>query len=138
PPAAPHRRFDWPNPRTVDFTGRARDGPCRPKKGPRGPSLLFGGPDWLLAHTMEPTPRAQRSFEEEAEALLQRAVRTRGSAAAAFFLEAAEVYGGKLGRRDRAILCFQQASRADPQDAGLTQQLRRELFTERRFHAVFA
>ena len=87
---------------------------------------------------MEPTSRAQRSFEEEAEALLQRAVRTRGSAAAAFFLEAAEVYGGKLGRRDRAILCFQQATRADPEDASLPQQLRRELFAQHRYRAVFA
>src|SRR5271170_8258212 len=87
---------------------------------------------------MEPTSRAQRSFEEEAEALLQRAVRTSGPAAAAFFLEAAEVYGEKLGRRDRAILCFQQASRADPADRSLPQQLRAELFAQRRFRAVFA
>ncbi len=87
---------------------------------------------------MEPTSRAQQSFEEEAEALLQRAGRTRGSAAAAFFLEAAEVYGEKLGRRDRAILCFQLAARADPEDTALPQQLRRELFVERRFGAVFA
>ena len=87
---------------------------------------------------MEPTSRAQRSFEEEAEALLQRAGRTRGSAAAAFFLEAAEVYGEKLGRRERAILCFSQAARADPSDRSLPQQLRTELFVERRFRSVFS
>ena len=87
--------------------------------------------------TMEPTSRAQHSFEEEAEALLQRAGRTRGPAAAAFFLEAAEVYGEKLGRRERAMLCFQQAARADPSDRSLPQQLRTELFAERRFRAVF-
>jgi golgin subfamily B member 1 len=86
---------------------------------------------------MEPTSRAQHSFEEEAEALLQRAGRTRGPAAAAFFLEAAEVYGEKLGRRERAMLCFQQAARADPSDRSLPQQLRTELFAERRFRAVF-
>ena len=88
--------------------------------------------------TMDPTSRAQRSFEEEAEALLQRAGRSRGRAAAAFFLEAAQLYGSKLGRRDRAILCFQQAARADPGDTSLPQQLRQQLFAERRFGAVFA
>jgi len=87
---------------------------------------------------MEPTSREQRSFEEEAAALLQRAGRTRGPSAAAFFLEAAQVYGEKLGRRDRAILCFQQAARADPADRSLPQQLRTELFADRRFRAVFA
>jgi len=87
---------------------------------------------------MEPTSRAQHTFEEEAEALLQRAGRTHGPSAAAFFLEAAQVYGEKLGRRDRAILCFQQAARADPEDRSLPKQLRTELFAERRFRAVFA
>jgi len=86
---------------------------------------------------MEPTSRAQRPFEEEAEALLQRAARTRGAAAAAFFLEAAEVYGEKLRRPDRAILCLQQAARSDPEDASLTRQLRATLFVQRRFGALF-
>ncbi|HMK74538.1 MAG TPA: hypothetical protein VK454_14430, partial [Myxococcaceae bacterium] len=86
---------------------------------------------------MEPTSRAQRPFEEEAEALLQRAARTEGPAAAAFFLEAAEVFGDKLHRPDRAILCLQQAARADPEDPSLPRQLRATLFAERRFGALF-
>ncbi len=60
-----------------------------------------------------------------------------GDAAAALYLRAGELYEAKLQRRDRAVLCYQLASRAAPQDRQTYQKARKLLAHEGRFASVF-
>lgn len=60
-----------------------------------------------------------------------------GARAAALYLRAGELYQSKLQRRDRAVLCYQLASRASPQDRQSYQKARKLLMAEGRHVAVF-
>lgn len=69
--------------------------------------------------------------------LEQLALVTPGPAAAALYLRAGELYEGKAQRRDRAVLCYQLASRAAPQERQAYQKARKLLIAEGRYHSVF-
>ena len=60
-----------------------------------------------------------------------------GPSAAAIYSRAGEIYENKLQRRDRAVLCYQLATRAAPQERGAYQKARRLLLSEGRFAAGF-
>ncbi|MFZ5444170.1 MAG: tetratricopeptide repeat protein [Myxococcota bacterium] len=60
-----------------------------------------------------------------------------GAAAAALYLRAGELYETKLQRRDRAVLCYQLASRAAPQERQAYQRARKLLLQEGRFAPGF-
>lgn len=60
-----------------------------------------------------------------------------GDAAAALYLRAGELYETKLQRRDRAVLCYQLASRSAPQDRQTYRRARRLLAQEARYSPVF-
>lgn len=62
---------------------------------------------------------------------------TQGQAAAAMYLKAATIYETKLQRRDRAVLCCQLASRANPQERQAFQMARRLLLGEGRYLPAF-
>src|SRR5512140_2042827 len=68
-----------------------------------------------------------------AEVLERLAAHFSGAEAAALFLRAADLYEQKLGRRDRAVLCVQRATHADPRDRQAFRRLR-ALFTQERRH----
>ncbi len=60
-----------------------------------------------------------------------------GPAAAALYLRAGELYETKLQRRDRAVLCYQLASRAAPQERAGYQKARKLLLSEGRHASGF-
>lgn len=60
-----------------------------------------------------------------------------GPAAAALYLRAADLHETKLGRKDRAVLCCQLATKAAPQERAAFQRARAILWSESRYNAVF-
>jgi tetratricopeptide (TPR) repeat protein len=60
-----------------------------------------------------------------------------GPAAAALYLKAGEIYETKLGRRDRAVLCYQLATRAAPHERAGYQRARALLLAEGRYAPAF-
>ncbi|MBL8914664.1 MAG: tetratricopeptide repeat protein, partial [Archangium sp.] len=72
-----------------------------------------------------------------AEVLERLALVQSGPAAAAIYLRAGELYESKLTRRDRAVLCYQLASRASPQERQAYQKARKLLLHEGRFPSAF-
>ncbi len=60
-----------------------------------------------------------------------------GPAAAALYLRAADLHENKLGRKDRAVLCCQLATKAAPQERPAFQRARKILWSESRYNAVF-
>lgn len=60
-----------------------------------------------------------------------------GPAAAAHYLKAGELYETKLSRRDRAVLCYQLATRAAPHERGGYQKARAVLLGEGRFGSAY-
>jgi tetratricopeptide (TPR) repeat protein len=60
-----------------------------------------------------------------------------GQASAAIYLKAADIYEGKLSRRDRAVLCCQLAARAAPQERQAFARARRILLSEARYLPAF-
>lgn len=60
-----------------------------------------------------------------------------GPAAAAFYLQAGDLADQKLGRRDRAVLDYQLASRAAPQERQAYQKARVALLADGRYAAAF-
>lgn len=72
-----------------------------------------------------------------AETLERLALATPGHDAAALYLKAGEIHETRLGRRDRAVLCYQLASRAAPQDSQAYARARRILIAEGRFAPAF-
>lgn len=59
-----------------------------------------------------------------------------GAEAAAFYVRAADLHEQKLGRKDRAILALQQATRSDPKDRQLFRRLRLLFLSEHRYESV--
>jgi tetratricopeptide (TPR) repeat protein len=97
----------------------------------------------LLAPDPLPVLRAMKTLYEAkqdasslADTLERLAGATTGQECAGFFLKAADLYETKLFRRDRAVFCLQQASRAAPERATF-RRLRQILLGEDRFHPVF-
>ncbi|MBX5481947.1 MAG: tetratricopeptide repeat protein [Myxococcaceae bacterium] len=72
-----------------------------------------------------------------AETLERLGAHSKGVEAAALFLRAADLYEQKLGRRDRAILCLQQATRADPQAREAYDRIRRILMADFKLQSAF-
>lgn len=60
-----------------------------------------------------------------------------GPAAAAIYLRAGELYETKLQRRDRAVICYQLATRAAPQERQAYQKARKLLLAEGRHASGF-
>jgi tetratricopeptide (TPR) repeat protein len=60
-----------------------------------------------------------------------------GPAAAAIYLRAGELYEAKLQRRDRAVICYQLATRAAPQERQAYQKARKLLLAEGRHASGF-
>ena len=76
-------------------------------------------------------------FAALAEVLERLALVQSGPAAAAIYLRAGELYETKLQRRDRAVLCYQLASRASPQERQAYQKARKLLLHEGRHTSGF-
>ncbi len=72
-----------------------------------------------------------------AETLERLAALCTGADAGALWLRAADLYEQKLSRRERAMLCFQSATRADPEAPEAWERLLSLLFGERRLEAAF-
>ncbi|MBL9038369.1 MAG: tetratricopeptide repeat protein, partial [Archangium sp.] len=72
-----------------------------------------------------------------AETLERMALTTTGSAAAAHYLAAAELYETKLGRRHRAVLCCQLATRVAPSEPLGYRRARRLLMADEHSSAAF-
>ena len=72
-----------------------------------------------------------------AETLERLALTNAGAAAAPLYVKAGELYEIKLGRRDRAVICYQLASRAAPQERSAYQKARKLLLGEGRFGPAF-
>ena len=79
----------------------------------------------------------RNDFGALAEVLERLALVQGGPAAAAIYLRAGELYEAKLQRRDRAVLCFQLASRASPQERQAYQKARRLLLQEGRHASAY-
>lgn len=62
---------------------------------------------------------------------------TPGPDAAALYLKAGEIHEQRLGRRDRAVICYQLASRAAPKERQAYQRARRILLGEGRYASAF-
>src|SRR5438552_854261 len=60
-----------------------------------------------------------------------------GAEAAGLYLRAADLYEQKLGRKDRAVLCCQMASRAEPRERQSFQRARHLLLSENRYLPAF-
>ena len=71
-----------------------------------------------------------------AETLERLAVLCAGPEGGALWLRAADLYEQKLSRRDRAMLCFQSATRADPEAREAWERLLSLLIGERRLEAA--
>ena len=80
---------------------------------------------------------ARNDFAALAEVLERLALVQSGPAAAAIYLRAGELYETKLQRRDRAVLCYQLASRASPQERQAYQKARKLLLHEGRHASGF-
>src|SRR5579871_762564 len=72
-----------------------------------------------------------------ADVLEQLASATVGQEAAQLYVRAAEVYEQRLQRKDRAVLCLQLATRANPQNRELYHRIREIHLNEHRFQAAF-
>lgn len=72
-----------------------------------------------------------------AEVLERLATLTSGEGAAALFLRAAELHETRLGRKDRAVLCCQLATRANPKERQAYERARRILLAEGRFTSAW-
>lgn len=72
-----------------------------------------------------------------AETLERLALATPGSDAAPLYLRAGELQETRLGRRDRAVICYQLASRAAPKDRQTYVRARRILVAEGRSAPAF-
>jgi tetratricopeptide (TPR) repeat protein len=79
----------------------------------------------------------RNDFAQLAETLEKLALVTPGPDAAALHLKAGELLETKLQRRDRAVLCYQLASRAAPQDRSAYQRARKILLSEARYASAF-
>lgn len=60
-----------------------------------------------------------------------------GAAAAAYYLKAGELYETRLARRDRAVLCYQLATRAAPHERAGYQRARAVLLGEGRYGSAY-
>lgn len=80
---------------------------------------------------------ARNDHAQLAEVFERLATITAGAASAPLYLKAGEIYETKLGRRDRAVLCYQLASRAAPHERSAYQKARNVLLTEGRFGPAF-
>src|SRR2546423_12780734 len=60
-----------------------------------------------------------------------------GAEAAGLYLRAADIYEQKLNRKDRAVLCCQMASRAEPRERQSFQRARHLLLSENRYLPAF-
>lgn len=72
-----------------------------------------------------------------ADVLERLAIAQGGAAAAALYLKAGELYETRLQRRDRAVLSYQLASRASPQERQAYQKARRLLLAEGHYSSAF-
>jgi tetratricopeptide (TPR) repeat protein len=72
-----------------------------------------------------------------ADVLEKLGLNARGDEAAALYLRAGELWETKLSRRDRAVLCYQLASRATPNDRQTYQRARKLLLAEGHFGSVY-
>jgi tetratricopeptide (TPR) repeat protein len=97
----------------------------------------------LLAPDPLPVLRAMKTLYEAkqdasslADTLERLAGATTGQESAGFFVKAADLYETKLFRRDRAVLCLQQAARVAPERATF-RRLRQVLLSEDRFQPAF-
>lgn len=72
-----------------------------------------------------------------ADALERLGLISSGAAAAAHYLKAGELYETKLSRRDRAVLCYQLATRAAPHERAGYQKARAVLLGEGRFGSAY-
>ncbi len=72
-----------------------------------------------------------------AEMLERIATTLSGPAAASYLLKAADLHEQKLGKRDRAILCLQLATRANPLDRTAFQRIRQIFLADFRFLPAF-
>jgi tetratricopeptide (TPR) repeat protein len=62
---------------------------------------------------------------------------TAGEESAAHFLKAADLYEQKLYRRDRAVLCLQRATRADPRLRAAYRRVRALMVADHRYQPAF-
>ena len=70
-------------------------------------------------------------------AVLERlANQTSGPESASLLLKAADIYETRLQRRDRAVLCCQRASKADPKDRRAFRRIRQLFLFERRYQSA--
>lgn len=108
------------------------------KDFPRAEALLRQAA--TAAPASEEPLRALRLFYEQrqnptalAPVVEKLAERLSGPEAAGFFLQAARLYEGRLKQHQRAVLCYQRASKADPQEREAFVAARRLLLSEGRF-----
>src|SRR5262249_7939332 len=71
-----------------------------------------------------------------AEVMERLASRASGPESASLLLKAADLYGTRLQRRDRAVLCCQRASKADPKDRRAFRRIRQLFLSERRYQSA--
>ena len=117
---------------------------CREKlKNPARAEELFRRALVYLPNAREALEGLRGIFESRsdaaalAEVLERLALVQSGPAAAAIYLRAGELYETKLSRRDRAVLCYQLASRAAPQERQAYQRARKLLLAEGRHASGF-
>src|SRR5216683_1438875 len=60
-----------------------------------------------------------------------------GAESASLLLKAADLYETRLHRRDRAVLCCQRASKADPKDRRAFRRIRQLFLSGRRYQSAF-
>src|SRR5438270_8000492 len=75
--------------------------------------------------------------QQLAETLERLGTGSQGPESATFYLRAAEIYDQKLGRRDRAIFCCQQACRQNPTDRASFRRVRALFMTEHKHLSAF-
>jgi len=71
-----------------------------------------------------------------AEVMERLASRASGPESASLLLKAADLYETRLQRRDRAVLCCQRASKADPKDRRAFRRIRQLFLSERRYQSA--
>jgi tetratricopeptide (TPR) repeat protein len=79
----------------------------------------------------------RNDFGTLAEMLERLGLISSGASAAGHYLKAGELYESKLSRRDRAVLCYQLATRAAPHERAGYQKARAVLLSEGRYASVY-
>ena len=99
-------------------------------------ALLLGGDIKVPLAGLRVLYEQKQDLAGLADVLERLGYATGGAEGGLLILKAADVYEQKLGRKDRAVLCCQQASRANPGDPSISKRVRALLMSERRFLPV--